>query len=419
MYIKNLGVGVGVGGGGAASAAVATGPIDVLGSSPCPGVRRILFVDDDQNVLDGLACLLRVQRRKWDMTFACGGVRGLEQIQRSAFDVVVSDMRMSCIDGATLLTKVKALQPKAVRIVLSGQTDSEAALRTVFVAHQFLSKPCDAQVMRETIMRACALNDLVGDEGLRAMAGEVSSLPPAPGIYLALTKVLAKDCSSICEAAAVVARDVGLTAKILQVVNSAFFGLSRKVASVAEAAALLGTSTLKSLVLAMESFTVPPGGRGCELVALQRHSLLIASLARQILIADKRKADAAFVAGMLHDVGHLIGARAAAPVAPPRSEHAHLGAYLLGLWGLPFTVIEAVAHHEAPWNVEHQEFDVLDAVYVADAIITGLAPAGIGNVDPPAPIDLAYLGSRGVTGERLTAWEASARQMLSAPTGLC
>jgi HD-like signal output (HDOD) protein len=378
--------------------------------------KRILFVDDEPGVLDGLRNVLRGRRKQWDMVFACGGPAGLEEVERAPFDVVVSDMRMPRIDGATLLARVRELRPETVRIVLSGQSDRETALRSVFVAHQFLSKPCEAQAVAETIGRACALKDLLSEDSLRAAAGDISTLPPAPGVYFQLNEVLSNPSSSIHDAAAVVARDVGLTAKILQVVNSAFFGLLRKVTTVNEAAALLGTATLRSLALSLRAFSTPKGVTEQQLKSLQRHSLLTASIAR-IVVTDKRSKDAAFIAGMLHDIGCLVptrsGAVAAADDAVAETSHARLGAYLLGIWGLPHAVLEAVAHHDAPMMVEHTGFDTLDAVYVASTIASELAPALWAEPSEKA-IDLEYLAARGITPDQIESWRIEARAILVA-----
>lgn len=374
-------------------------------------MRSILFVDDEPNILDGLRLLLRVQRREWEMVFAQGGPAGLEEIGRRRFDVVVSDMRMPIVDGAELLTRVKEVQPRAVRLVLSGQTDVETAMRTVFVAHQYLSKPCDVATLRGTIARACALNDLVQDDALKAAAGDVSMLPPAPGVYFQLTKVTSNPNSGVKDAAAVVESDVGLVAKILQVVNSAFFALPRKVTSVSEAASLLGTTTLKNLSLALEVFNKAKSTSPEALRALQQHSLLTANVARQIVGAgdgDRKRADAAFVAGMLHDVGRLVGAeRRGLGRDDVEVHHAHLGAYLLGIWGLPFPVIEAVALHHPPLTVPLQGYDTLVAVHVASALVEERLGAHAGLSDGAAGLDRTVIAALGLDAE-LPGWRQTA-----------
>lgn len=300
-----------------------------------------------------------------------------------------------------------------MRIVLSGQTDMETAMRTVFVAHQFLSKPCDAGTLRGAVDRACRLNAMLQSEALREAAGDVSALPSSPGAYLAITRILASPNSSIADVARVVERDSGLCAKILQVANSAFFGLGRKVTSVAEATTYLGAVTLKNLALALDSFPQFARAGSCDgeaLRELQAHSLSVGLLARRLVGAkNSRRADEAFVASMLHDVGHAVLAMRRDPAAAAAgAEHAALGAYLLGIWALPLPVIEAVAHHEEPGAIGHSAFEVVDAVYLADRIVGNLR----GTPFEPAAreIDLARVAHLGISAEQVAVWEASARE---------
>jgi len=98
-------------------------------------MRRVLFVDDEPRILEGLRRMLRSQRNEWEMAFAPGGGAALAIMEAAPFDVVVSDMRMPEMDGATLLTQVRNLYPQVVRIVLSGHAELSAALRVVPVAH--------------------------------------------------------------------------------------------------------------------------------------------------------------------------------------------------------------------------------------------------------------------------------------------
>ncbi len=378
--------------------------------------RQILFVDDEQGVLDGLRNVLRGQRGEWDMTFAISGMAALAELDRIAFDVVVSDMRMPGMDGATLLTKVKERQPRAVRIVLSGQTDLQTAMKSVFVAHRFLSKPCDAATLRSTIERACALHSALQDETLRDAAGDISLLPSAPGVYMAMTKVLGNPSASLSDVARVAERDQGLCAKILQVANSAFFGVGRKVTTVTEAATYLGAATLKNLAMAMEAFPQLQRAGGARdqatLQQLRTHSLSVALMASQIMsIKDKKKVDDAFVAGMLHDVGHVVlMMRGGADGAAAGVDHGSLGAYLLGVWGLPHTLTEVVAHHEAPEAIDHATFEVVDAVWLADRMVRRLQDAPF---EPAIPeMDLDRMQRLGISPDQIAAWEGIAPEQI-------
>jgi HD-like signal output (HDOD) protein/ActR/RegA family two-component response regulator len=376
--------------------------------------RRILFVDDEANVLQGLRSVLRPQRHEWDMVFATGGPAAVEEIKQSTFDVVVTDMRMPIISGAELLQQTKELQPKAVRVVLSGQTDAETALKTVFTAHQFLAKPCDVEKLRSVVKRACQLNELICSDELRGLAGDVSILPAAPRTYLAITQKLADPACPISEVAGIVEREPSLCAKVLQVVNSAFFGLPRTVSSVTQATNYLGTLALRNLALAME--TVAAANRAKlplssqDLLAFQTNSLLTGLLGRRWFASDRRRADEAFVAGMLRDMGHLVLAAQRRSAATGPDCHAALSAYLLGLWGIPHSVLEPVAFHEHPESVEHDKLDVVDVVHLADHIAGELAPSPFQTA--PAPLDRERLGRLGASLEQVELLRLDAKNLL-------
>src|ERR1700690_3600413 len=120
-------------------------------------MRRVLFVDDEPQILEGLRHRLHRQRKQWEMLFAESGKAALKILAHEPVDVIITDMRMPQMDGATLLTKVKELYPRVVRIVLSGHAELETALRAVPVAHQFLNKPSEPGVIEGVVERACNL----------------------------------------------------------------------------------------------------------------------------------------------------------------------------------------------------------------------------------------------------------------------
>lgn len=394
-------------------------------------MRRILFVDDEPRILEGLQRMLRSQRRMWNMSFASGGQAALAELEASRFDVIVTDMRMPGIDGATLLTRVQEQSPETVRIVLSGQMDPDAAARAVRVAHQFLSKPCSAEVLQEVVERACNLRDLLNDERIRRTVGQVDALPAVPRLYTALVETLARPDATADEVAGVLEQDVAMAAKILHLVNSSFFGLSRHVTHLRTAVSLLGTNMIKSLVLSTEAFRAfegssAPGGFSVD--ALHRHSLSVANLAMRLL-EDRKLAEDVYVAGMLHDVGKLVLAdrlpeefRQVVTTARERGlpaevveqellgvTHGEIGAYLLGLWNLPYPIVEAVAYHHAPRRVGHDTFDLLTAVHVADALAHEAEPNGVGAGVTHGCVDEAHLQAIGVL-DRLPTWREIARE---------
>ena len=107
-----------------------------------PAKTRILFVDDEPLVLQGLQRMLRPMRNEWEMAFVESGRRALEEMATLPFQVVVSDMRMPGMNGAQFLSHVQELYPRTVRLILSGHADKDLIMKCVGTAHQFLAKPC-------------------------------------------------------------------------------------------------------------------------------------------------------------------------------------------------------------------------------------------------------------------------------------
>jgi len=392
-------------------------------------VRRILFVDDEQNVLEGLRRGLRARRHDWEMTFVQSGADAVAAAAETPFDVLVTDMRMPAMNGAELLERFREAHPETARFVLSGQAELEHVMRAVPLAHQYLSKPCEPGALDGVIERAIRLKDRLGDGRCQEVLGEIEGLPSLPDTYVAITEALGDPDSDIETIARIVERDMAMCAKLLQLVNSAFFGLPRQVTDVAQAAKFLGLSMIRDLVLTVEVFR-PPADAGTEtsalLADLQSRATWTGGLARR-MFSDRVAAGRAFTAGVLHDIGLvvyatrlperlqecLVWAREKQRSLPDAEAelfaagHGEIGAYLLGLWGLPYPILEAVAYHHRPAELPHEEFGDLAAVHVAAALVEARTPGCTSAGIPPAPLDTGYLERIGVAG-RLSEWEEMA-----------
>lgn len=350
-------------------------------------MKRILFVDDESKILDGLQRMLHADRKRWDMQFAVGGEAALKACEVASFDVVISDMRMPGMDGATLLGHIRDRYPSTARIILSGYSEIKLATRSVHVAHRFLAKPCNASELQATIERVCTLQDVLCTPEIRKVIGTVGALPSLSITYTALTKALTEPNSSIAQVAQIIERDVAMSAKVLQMVNSAFFGLAQNVTSLQSAASYLGMETIKNLALVSEAFNVfVPDSRipQAAFEAIQRQAQMTAAIA-VVLPVDQKTRDVTVLSALLHDVGRLVLASkmpdkfcsvltrtSECGCEPFQAEeeilgtsHAEIGAYLLGLWGLPNLAVEAIAHHHHPTRIPHSEFDSSVALYVA------------------------------------------------------
>ena len=251
--------------------------------------KRILFVDDEQNILQGLKRMLRTERNEWDMAFAEGGKQALHMLEQESYDAVVSDMRMPGMDGAQLLEHVKSLYPDMVRFILSGHSDSELVMRSIGPSHQYLAKPCEPQVLKDCLNDAFALHELLSTETIRTIVTSMTALPSLPNIYQAVVEELQSEDASIKSVGGLVEQDIGMSTKILQLVNSAYFGISRQITSPGEAANFIGLDVIKSLVLSEGVFS-QFDAEALELLsmdAMKSRSLKIATSARAICKAEK------------------------------------------------------------------------------------------------------------------------------------
>jgi putative nucleotidyltransferase with HDIG domain len=346
---------------------------------------KVLFVDDEEAVLSGIRRSLHHERCGWDVSFAVGGEAALARLHDEPFDVVVTDMRMPRVDGAAILQALHDERPATVRIVLSGQAEMATAMRTVPLAHQFVAKPCSARELRHTIELATGLQESLRRTGLLPIVGEVQTLPSPPGIVLELNRLLAVPDVNVQMVIDIVSQDPAICAKLLQMVNSAFFGLGQRVTDIAMAVRYLGLSTVQSLAVAVHAFEALQSDSNLLGVVdgVREHSLVVAELAHE-LVDDRRRAPDGYVAGLLHDIGQLLFASRAterwrevcAGHQPGANEitdletevfganHAEVGAYFLSLWGLPHPLVEAVAGHHHARDLKGP-MNPGDAVYVA------------------------------------------------------
>jgi len=346
----------------------------------------ILFVDDEAAVLAGLRRQLYDHRGVWELAFAANGTEALALFQERPFDVVVSDMRMPGMDGAQLLEKVKALRPETVRILLSGYADREQSQRSARVFHQFLAKPCDPAMLRKALSDALELGALVPDAPLRRALAQLVTLPMATAIHQQIQQELERPNTSLRRLGELVECDPSLTARVLQMVNSAYLGLPNRITRASQAAALLGVSQLRSLFLGLMALQGLRRGRpdSDEERRVWEHGLGVAAEAKRAVKGFGEEIEGqAFTAGVLHDVGALV----LAEMHPEAwnacchqhdelleqetcgASHANAGAYLLGLWGMSPEVVHAVAmHHHGTDDPD----PLVKALAKAEAKVNGL-----------------------------------------------
>lgn len=377
-------------------------------------MKRVLFVDDEIALLDGLRIRLHGMRGQWDMVFVENGARAITEIEMRPFDVLVTDMRMPTMDGAQLLTVVSERWPQTIRIVLSGYSEHDKTAQLLSVAHQYLSKPCEARQIENVISRSLQLHTLLEDPRLRTVAGKIKRLPAMPKTYSRLVALMSTGDPSVKEIARLVGADPAIAAKVLQIVNSSFFRLARQITKMEQAVTHLGFAAIRNTVLSVEIFSqwrdrkAPPG---FDPERLQAQTLRVASVARALTFKTPLEDDA-MLAGLLHNIGYLALVQEC-PLELTQAQEmardqkipmhvaerqvlgasgAEIGAYLLGLWGLPHPLIEAIAFQHGSERIEQTHFDLLAALVTARALVYADTPNAFGVLETAdRPIDDDYL----------------------------
>jgi HD-like signal output (HDOD) protein len=407
---------------------ISAGTAQPISSSTTAAARtRILFVDDEPAMLRVLKMGMRSMTGVWDMEFAASGEDAFSLIEGRKFDVVVTDMRMPGMNGAQLLNHVLRHHPQTIRIVLSGYSDLSEVVNCVGLTHQFLEKPCSLEDLKECLKRVTLVKTRLTNDKICELAGSLKNLPSLPELYLEIADVLQSPSVSAQRIADIASKDPAISAKLLQLSNSAFFGFSHKVFSVAEAVQLLGVSVIQSLAMAVPIFSSFSRAK-CPAFPIDQiweHSLQTGVLARQISgqhLDDFQQSEQAFCAGLLHDLGKIILAdglageygeviKESAATSTPlfeverkhfRATHAEVGAYLLALWGLPIPLVEAVANHHYPRRCGTKEFCLAGVVHMANS----LEHARASRPDTvPGPVDADYLKFVGLH-QQFESWRA-------------
>lgn len=341
---------------------------------------RVLFVDDEPLVLRSLDRALRARKVPWDVRFVESGDAALALLATEPFDVVVADLRIPDRDGVEVLTEVQRAYPQIARLVLSGQVGTDDCLRAMRVAHQCMAKPCNIDTLRHVIQRLSWIRGLLDSNELAARATQLSCLPSPPRVHFEVCAAISRG-AGLAEIARIIDDDIALTAKLIQIVNSAFFTRGAHVTTVQRALTVLGTDVVRNLLLGVEVFRALETrsgedqddrerealGHGVDRVEqLRRHSKLVGQVAQAI--APRELGPEAVVAGMLHDIGELVFANVGLSPADPL-DHARAGGFLLGLWGLSEPIVDAIAYHHEPGAIADDRCKLVDALHVAEIVV--------------------------------------------------
>lgn len=396
-------------------------------------MKHILLVDDDPLVLASLTTALECRKDVWSVRLAVGPAAALEAIATHTFDAIVCDLQMPRRNGGAVLQAARSTQPGAIRMIMAGPEEMAASVLAMHVAHQFLTKPCPAPLLIQSLERAFRVQDQLGHGDLAPLVCGVTALPSPPRTFQMLSSAMANPEVDLDSVVRLIGAEIAIGTKLLQLANSPVFGLARKVGSLKDAVAYLGLRTLRQLVLGAEVF----GGfetvrLTCEfdLAEEQNHGVAIARIASEV-VAPEPLAEAAFAAALLHDVGEFVlatqrpdtfchalaviearrrGQRIAEEERHLLDLHARVGGYLVGVWGLPDAVVDAVLHHHQPSRAPGPVgLGLPGIVHVADCLFHALAGAGTkdGQRIVERMIDREWLTAAGCA-DRIEEWLARA-----------
>jgi putative nucleotidyltransferase with HDIG domain len=356
---------------------------------------NILFVDDEKSLLDGMRRSLHRKHREWNIHYIDSGREALEFLENHPCDLIVSDMRMPEMSGDELLRHVREKHPNVIRFILTGFVERNVILECIGLAHQIFSKPCDPEALASAISFSNSLYHKLANERIQKVVCNVKNLPTLPQTYQALVKELQRKDCDIENLVGIIRNDSAVSTKVLQMVNSAYFGLDEPVADITQATMYLGVENLKSVVLAVEiageCFKELRSRFDLDKYAI--HAMRVGGLSEKFaktLELKQKDTQCAFTSGLLHDIGKLVmlqhfdelylSHETSAMSVPDTAHtekrelekfgvsHSELGASLVGIWGLPPMIVHAVAYHHHLDQLPQDQLLFPAIVHVANAV---------------------------------------------------
>jgi len=354
-------------------------------------MKHVLFVDDDEDLLNGLRRSLRKKRNEWKLFFSTDPNKALEFMKKVPFDIVISDMRMPSMYGGKFLKIVSETYPNTIRFILTGQADEHTMSQSFKPSHQIIMKPCSSQDIQEKIEIVFDAEKFIPDTELRHKINSLDSLPQIPKIYTILVEALENEKTTFNDIAEIISSDVAITAQILKTVNSSYFGIRKDINSIPEAISFLGMDYIKSMVLTSQLFrnnNTPPN-QLTLLNYIHDNSFKIAGLIKLIVKKkneEKAVATDAFMSAVLQYIGVLIILTLHPNVTFTSESGKHqlqelqalvetpitkVGAYLLVLWGIEPAVVDSVAHYKTPEDSMLETNKVLPYLHIANVVCNG------------------------------------------------
>ena len=387
--------------------------------------KRVVIVDGDPLHIASFSRNLIRLCPDWELTFFPGSAEALKHLAANPCDVLVSDMALPDSTGSQLLNEIGKIYPQVLRFIMADSFDKDLVMKCVLGSNHFLPKPCEPEAVRKAVDRAVTLETWLSDDAIKSLVVRIRTFPSIPSLYFEVLKELRSSDTSAQRVGDIISKDLAMSTKVLQVLNSAYYAIPRQITDPTEAVNMLGFEMVKSLVLCIQVFSqfdkVKPYYFSID--KLWRHSTAVAHAARLIARFEKlgaEVADEVYTAGLLHDIGKLVLVsnfsdeyqqvqervrKEGIPIWDAEKQvfhasHAEIGAYLIGLWGMPLPLAEAAYLHHSPRRMGTSAPTTVALVHAANVIVSE-NEIDVGQFIPE--IDEAFL-ARVEFGERTQAW---------------
>lgn len=386
-------------------------------SSPAAsgGTRRLLFVGCDDLWLGQIERDMACLQSKWQCSRAADCTQAVEKWAAGSFDTLILEGKTA--DGAKLLKTLEKELAQSICLVRCQTLDRATSALWKGTGAALVAEDTDATTLISTVKRGARIQGWMADTAIKQLVSQIRKLPAQPKLHTLVTDELKSENGSMDVVGKLISQEPIMSAKIMQVVNSAFFGLTREISDATESVMVLGAERIKALILLAGVFSQYSSAKcpGFSPEPVWGHSIQVGAFARAIALAETknpRSAEAAFTAGLLHDIGKLVLAgnlpemydtvqrlKASKKITSREAEleilgtsHAELGACLLATWGLPLPILEALAWHHEPARSDEQGFTLLAAVHAANVF----AQESAGGDAPRDHIDIVYLQQAGL-----------------------
>ncbi len=330
--------------------------------------HQVIFVETQGRILDDLRSSLAGIYPEWHILLVADASAALELVLQRSVSVVLASFGSDMSGCEDFFRSIKDAAPEVIRTGLLPDPNQVTAEGTLEYAHECIASHCGVDQIEALITRGLSVWERTRENPrLAALMSDLHTLPTPPALYFDIRDELESPNGSARSVSLIIARDPAITAKLLKVANSGFYGTPRTISDLNEAIMLLGMEMVLALVLTAYLFDQLPLP-GVNLDVLWMHSFAVASLAKEIAREEggnRSMISTCGIAGLLHDIGQLIFLTNASESYYPmvrRSggdermlmqmeieqygvSHPELGAHILSLWGLPEKVVQAVAYH--------------------------------------------------------------------------